>query len=56
MNEVNEKDMQVNCQQHRKTMELLGLKLQLEESEMDAETRKAVQARIRELEHDLQMD
>lgn len=48
--------MQVNCQQHRKTMELLGLKLQLEESEMAPDARKAIQARIKELEHDLQMD
>ena len=46
----------VNCQNHRLTMELLGLRLRLENEALDDEERREIERRIRALETPLQMD
>lgn len=46
----------VNCQDYRKSMELLGLRRQLEEGIPDPETRTEMTRRIEALEKELQMD
>ncbi len=46
----------VNCQSHRLTMELLGLRLRLENEALDREERREIEQRIRDLETSLQMD
>jgi hypothetical protein len=46
----------VNCQNHRLTMELLGLRLRLEKEDLDREERREIEQRIRALETTLQMD
>ena len=48
--------MKVNCQEHRKSMELLGLKLRLKEGISDQEERNDIEKRIRILERDLKLD
>ena len=48
--------MNVNCQEHRKSMELLGLKLRLKEGISDQEERNNIEKRIRILERDLKLD
>lgn len=48
--------MKVNCQDHRRSMELLGLKLRLEKGIPDPKERDEIKARIRELEKDLKLD
>ena len=48
--------MRVNCVEHRKSMELLGLKVRLKQGISDPEERKSVEERIRELEKELKMD
>ena len=48
--------MNVNCQEHRKSMELLGLKLRLKEGIADREERDDIEERIRILEKDLKLD
>lgn len=48
--------MNVNCQEHRKSMELLGLKLRLKEGIADQEERNDIEKRIRILERDLKLD
>ena len=48
--------MTVDCQDHRASMELLGLKLRLEEGISDPGERDEVETRIRALEHALGLD
>lgn len=46
----------VNCQDYRKTMELLGLRRQMEAGILDPKKRAEVALRIETLEKELQMD
>jgi hypothetical protein len=48
--------MKVNCEDHRRSMELLGLKLRLEKEVMDPKERDEIKKRIRALEKDLKLD
>ena len=48
--------MIINCQEHRKSMELLGLKLRLKEADTDQKRRDEIEKRIRILEKDLNLD
>lgn len=48
--------MKVNCQDHRKAMELLGLKLRLKDGNTDQKERDEIEKRIRILERELNMD
>jgi hypothetical protein len=48
--------MKVNCQEHRRSMELLGLKLRLEKGLIDPKERDEIEKRIRALEKDLNLD
>ena len=48
--------MKVNCQDHRQSMELLGLKLRLEKGVSDPKERGEIEQRIRVLEKDLELD
>jgi hypothetical protein len=48
--------MKVNCQDHRRSMELLGLKLRLEKGVIDPKERDEIEKRIRALEKDLKLD
>ncbi|MBW1910586.1 MAG: hypothetical protein JRJ11_13770 [Deltaproteobacteria bacterium] len=48
--------MKVNCQDHRKSMELLSLKLRLKKGVSNPEEQKNVKKRIRALERELSMD
>jgi len=48
--------MTVNCQDHRQSMELIGLKMQLERGVKDPKERQDIEERIRELEKDLKLD
>ena len=48
--------MKVNCRDHRRSMELLGLKLRLEKEVMDPKERDEIKKRIRALEKDLKLD
>ena len=48
--------MIVNCQEHRKSMELLGLKLRLKEGISDQEERDEVKKRITALQEELKLD
>lgn len=48
--------MQISCAEHRKSMELLGLKIRLKEGISDPEERKTIEERIEELEKELEMD
>jgi hypothetical protein len=48
--------MKVNCQDHRRSMELLGLKLRLEKGVVDPKERDEIEKRIRALEKDLDLD
>jgi len=48
--------MKVNCQDHRQSMELLGLKLRLEKDLMDPKEQDEIEKRIRALEKDLKLD
>ncbi len=48
--------MNVNCQEHRKSMELLGLKLRLKEGIADREERDEVKKRIAVLQKELKLD
>lgn len=45
--------MKVNCQDYRKSMELLGLRRRMEEGPTDPEERKRILERIRDLEREL---
>jgi hypothetical protein len=48
--------MKVNCQDHRKSMELLGLQVRLRNGVPDAKEQKEIEKRIRVLEKELKMD
>lgn len=48
--------MSINCEEHRKTMELLSLKLRLEQGVSDPKERQELMSKIQELERELQMD
>lgn len=48
--------MRVNCQEHRQSMELLGLKLKLEKGVQDPKERAEIEKRIEALEKDLKLD
>ncbi len=48
--------MIVNCQEHRKSMELLGLKLRLKEGITDRQERDEVEKRITVLQKELELD
>ena len=48
--------MIINCQEHRKSMELIGLKLRLKEADTDQKRRDEIEKRIRILEKDLNLD
>jgi len=48
--------MKVNCQEHRQSMELLGLKLRLEQGLTDPKERDDIEKRIQALEKDLKLD
>ena len=48
--------MKVNCQDHRKSMELLGLKLRLRKGISDPLEQKNVKDRIRALEKELRIN
>jgi hypothetical protein len=48
--------MTVNCQEHRKSMELLSLKIQLEKEISDPVKREEIRKRIEVLEKELELD
>ena len=48
--------MKVNCQDHRKSMELLSLQMRLKNDIGDEKEQKEVEKRIRDLEKELKMD
>ena len=48
--------MKVNCQEHRKSMALLGLKLRLKEAPVNAKERKGIEKQIAILEKELGLD
>ncbi len=48
--------MKVNCQDHRKSMELLSLKLRLKNGQADPKEQKNIISRIKTLEKELEMD
>jgi hypothetical protein len=48
--------MKTDCQAHRRSMELLGLKVRLEQGISDPGEKEEVEDMIRELEKELQMD
>ena len=48
--------MKVNCTDHRKSMELLGLQLRLSEGIPDPREKKQVEERVEELERELGID
>jgi hypothetical protein len=48
--------MKIDCQDHRKSMELLGLQLQLKKGIPDPEEKRRVEERIRTLERELGMN
>lgn len=49
-------EMKVNCQEHRKSMALLGLKLRLKEAAVNAKERKEIEKQIAILEKELDLD
>ena len=48
--------MKVNCQEHRKSMALLGLKKRLKEASITADERKEIEEQIAVLEKELELD
>ncbi len=48
--------MNVNCQDHRKSMVLLSLRLRLKQGLSDPKERKDIEKRIRQLEKELELD
>jgi len=48
--------MNVNCQDHRKSMVLLSLRLRLKQGFSDPKERKDIEKRIRQLEKELELD
>jgi len=47
--------MKVNCQEYRKSMELLGLKLRLKKGISDPREQKEIKKRIKTLEKELKL-
>lgn len=48
--------MEVNCQEHRKSMALLGLKLRLKNAPMNTKEREEIEKQIAILEKELDLD
>lgn len=48
--------MEVNCQDHPQSMELLRVKRRLKKGVADPKERQDIEERIRELERDLKLD
>ena len=48
--------MKVNCQDHRKSMALLGLKLRLKDESVNAREREEIEKQIAVLEKELDLD
>ncbi len=48
--------MNINCQDHRKRMELLSLRLQLTKGLCNPKERKEIKKRIKRLERELELD
>jgi hypothetical protein len=48
--------MKINCQEHRKTMELLALRKKLEEGISDPKELERIKERIKTLEKELGLD
>ena len=48
--------MKVDCREHRKTMQLLGLRLLLEKGKPSPEKQKEIKKRISLLEKELKLD
>jgi len=48
--------MKVNCQEHRKSMALLGLKLRLKDASVNDKEREEIEKQIAILEKDLGLD
>ncbi|MBW1679764.1 MAG: hypothetical protein JRJ08_06450 [Deltaproteobacteria bacterium] len=48
--------MKIDCQQHRKTMELLSLRKKLERGISDPKEMREVKKRIKNLERELELD
>ena len=47
--------MKVNCQEYRKSMELLGLKIRLKKGILDPKEQKEIKKRIKTLEKELKL-
>ena len=47
--------MKVNCQEYRKSMELLGLKIRLKKGISDLKEQKEIEKRIKTLEKELRL-
>jgi len=47
--------MKVNCQEYRKSMELLGLKIRLKKGISDPREQKEIEKRIKTLEKELKL-
>lgn len=48
--------MKVNCQEHRKSMALLGLKLRLKDTSINTKEREEIEKQIANLEKELGLD
>jgi hypothetical protein len=48
--------MKVNCQEHRKTLVLLGLKLRLKNAPINTKEREEIEKQIADLEKELELD
>ena len=48
--------MKANCQEYRKSMALLGLKLRLKEASVDTKEREEIEKQIAILEKELDLD
>jgi hypothetical protein len=48
--------MKIDCQQHRKFMELLGLRMRLKKGISNVKEQKEIEKRIEALEKELQLD
>ncbi|MCG6879873.1 MAG: hypothetical protein LJE96_12105 [Deltaproteobacteria bacterium] len=48
--------MKVNCQEHRKSMALLGLKQRLKDTPIETKERKEIEKQIAILEKELELD
>jgi hypothetical protein len=48
--------MKVNCQEHRKSMALLGLKQRLKDASIETKERKEIEKQIAILEKELELD